>query len=83
MLGGDSAFSKDRERLEIASGLGKGKQRWGGLANESATGGLGEKRRLRTSSNDKEAKKNLSLQEQQAASLQSIESNIKSAVTVN
>jgi hypothetical protein len=47
------------------------------------TGGLGEKRRLNTSANDKEAKKNLSLQEKQAASLESIESNIKSAVTVN
>ena len=68
-LGGGNAFARDRERLGIASGL--------------STGGLGEKRRLNTSANDKEAKKNLSLQEQQAASLQSIESNIKSAVTVN
>jgi tape measure domain-containing protein len=68
-LGTDNVFAKDRERLGIASGM--------------TTGGLGEKRRLNTSANDKEAKKNLSLQEQQAASLQSIESNIKSAVTVN
>ena len=68
-LGGGNAFARDRSRLGIASGL--------------STGGLGEKRRLNTSANDKEAKKNLSLQEQQAASLQSIESNIKSAVTVN
>jgi hypothetical protein len=68
-LGTDNVFAKDRERLGIASGM--------------TTGGLGEKRRLNTSANDKETKKNLSLQEQQAASLQSIESNIKSAVTVN
>ena len=68
-LGGGNAFAQDRSRLGIASGL--------------STGGLGEKRRLNTSANDKEAKKSLSLQEQQAASLQSIESNIKSAVTVN
>jgi hypothetical protein len=68
-LGTDNVFAKDRERLGIASGM--------------TTGGLGEKRRLNTSANDKEAKKNLSLQEKQAASLESIESNIKSAVTVN
>ena len=68
-LGGGNAFARDRERLGIASGL--------------STGGLGEKRRLNTSANDKEAKKSLSLQELQAASLQSIESSIKSAVTVN
>ena len=68
-LGTDNVFARDRARLGIASGV--------------STGGLGEKRRLNTSANDKEAKKNLSLQEQQAASLQSIESNIKSAVTVN
>ena len=68
-LGGGNAFAQDRSRLGIASGL--------------STGGLGEKRRLNTSSNDKEANKNLSLQEQQAESLKQIESNIKSAVTVN
>jgi len=68
-LGTDNVFAKDRERLGIASGM--------------TTGGLGEKRRLNTSANDKEAKKNLSLQEQQAESLKQIESNIKSAVTVN
>jgi hypothetical protein len=68
-LGTDNVFARDRARLGIASGV--------------STGGLGEKRRLNTSGDDKDSKKNLSLQEQQAASLQSIESNIKSAVTVN
>jgi hypothetical protein len=68
-LGGDNAFSADRARLGIASGL--------------TTGGLGEKRRLNTSGDDKDAKKNLSIQEQQAKSLEAIENNIKSAVTVN
>jgi len=68
-LGGDNAFSADRARLGIASGL--------------TTGGLGEKRRLNTSGDDKDAKKNLTIQEQQAESLKEIENNIKSAVTVN
>lgn len=68
-LGGDNAFSSDRARLGIASGM--------------TTGGLGEKRRLNTSANDKEAKKNLSLQEQQVTSLQSIETKIGQAITVN
>jgi hypothetical protein len=62
-------FAKDRARLGIASGM--------------TTGGLGEKRRLNTSANDKEAKKNLSLQEQQVTSLQSIETKIGQAITVN
>jgi hypothetical protein len=68
-LGGDNAFSRDRARLGIASGL--------------TTGGLGEKRRLNTSANDKEEKKNLTLQEKQVSSLESIESKIGQALTVN
>jgi hypothetical protein len=68
-LGSDSAFSADRARLGIASGL--------------TTGGLGEKRRLNTSANDKGYKKNLTLQEKQVSSLESIESKIVQALTVN
>jgi hypothetical protein len=68
-LGTDNAFAKDRERLGIASGL--------------TTGGLGEKRRLNTSANDKEGKKNLTLQEKQVSSLESIRDTIGNALTVN
>jgi hypothetical protein len=68
-LGGDNAFSADRARLGIASGM--------------TTGGLGEKRRLRTSADDKGDKKNLTLQEKQVSSLESIESKIGQALTVN
>jgi hypothetical protein len=61
---------------------GRGTGRWSGVANESVTGGLGEKRRLRTSSDDKDAKKNLSIQEQQVGFLEQINGNLKAAVTV-
>lgn len=67
-LGTTNAFAKDRERLGIASGL--------------TTGGLGEKRRLATSKDQREAKKALSAQEAQLDKLSSIDSNIKQALTV-
>jgi hypothetical protein len=64
----------------IASG-GKG-SRWSGIANAEMTGGLGEKRRLRTAKDDRDAKKNLSIQERQVSSLESIEGKISQAITV-
>lgn len=67
--GSDNVFSKDRNRLGIASGL--------------VTGGLGEKRRLNTSRDDRSAKKNLSLQEQQVNHLSTIESKLGQALSVN
>jgi len=73
-LGGGNIFERDRARLGLEDGLTTGSLQ---------TGSLGEKRRLNTSANDRERKKALSLQEQQAASLQNIESNIKSAIYVN
>jgi tape measure domain-containing protein len=83
-----SAFSTNGPGREgsTQTGLGGFTGRWSGqqgIADASFTTGLGEKRRLRTSSDDKDAKKTLSIQEQQAESLKQIESNIKSAVTVN
>jgi tape measure domain-containing protein len=79
-----------RMQAAKASGIGPGTNtmlsskggRWGGVANEGVTGGLGEKRRLRTSKDDKDAKKNLSIQEQQVGFLEQINSNVKSAITV-
>jgi tape measure domain-containing protein len=57
--------------------------RWAGVSGSSVTGGLGEKRRLRTSGDDKDAKKNLSIQEQQVSHLESIERNISQSLSVN
>jgi len=65
----------------MLSGGGKG-GRWSGIANAEMTGGLGEKRRLRTSKDDRDAKKNLSIQERQVSSLESIEGKISQAITV-
>jgi hypothetical protein len=85
MLGGANAFSQSARYGVDENGVPK-TGRFAGVAGVGGPGfttGLGEKRRLRTSSDDKDAKKNLSIQEQQAESLKQIESNIKSAVTVN
>jgi hypothetical protein len=56
--------------------------RWSGVANESVTGGLGEKRRLRTSKDDRDAKKAVSIQEKQVGVLESIDSKVSQALTV-
>lgn len=53
-----------------------------GVASGLTTGGLGEKRRLATSKDQREAKKALTAQEQQLDKLSSIDSNIKQALTV-
>jgi tape measure domain-containing protein len=66
-VGEGGLFAKERASKGIASGL--------------VTGGLGEKRRLKTSKDENGDKKNLSLQEQQAEHLRNIEGNIKSALT--
>lgn len=68
-LGADNLFARDRSRLGIASG--------------NVTGGLGEKRRLNTSKDNKDAKKNLTLQERQVSSLEVIENKIGQALSVN
>ena len=81
-LGGDNAFARDRARMGM-DGLNGREGRWSGIANASTTGGLGEKRRLRTSADDKGAKKNLSLQEKQASHLEMIETKIGQALSVN
>jgi len=84
--GSDNVFSKDRERLGLGSGLGGGMGRWSGrqgIGDASVTGGLGEKRRLRTSADDKGAKKNLSIQEKQVEFLESIEGKIADSLKVN
>jgi hypothetical protein len=81
-LGGDNAFARDRARMGM-DGLGGGGGRWSGVANASTTGGLGEKRRLRTSADGKDAKKNLSLQEQQVGFLEGIDKKIGQSLSVN
>ena len=53
-----------------------------GVASGLTTGGLGEKRRLATSKDQKEAKKALTAQEAQLDKLSSIDTNIKQALTV-
>jgi hypothetical protein len=73
-LGGGNIFDRDRARLGLEDGLTTGSLQ---------TGSLGEKRRLNTSADDRAKKRNLSLQEQQVASLQSIETKIGQAITVN
>lgn len=82
-----NAFSQDRERLGVSSGIGGGAMgRWSGrqgIGDASVTGGLGEKRRLRTSANDKESKKVLSIQEQQSGFLESINDKISQSLSVN
>lgn len=67
--GQNNIFAQDRERLGIASGL--------------TTGGLGEKRRLKTSADNKEAKKQLSLAEKQVSELETLNGNVKQALTVS
>lgn len=54
-----------------------------GVATGLTTGGLGEKRRLATSKDQREAKKALSAQEAQLDKLSSIDTNIKQALTVS
>jgi hypothetical protein len=83
-----SAFSTNGPGREgsTQTGLGGFTGRWSGqqgIADASFTTGLGEKRRLRTSADDKGDKKNLTLQEKQVSSLESIESKIGQALTVN
>ena len=72
--GETNAFAKDRERLGLKSGLS------GGLL---PTGGLGEKRKVGQQKADGENKKNLTLAEKQAASLENIEQKISASLTVN
>jgi hypothetical protein len=84
-IGTGNAFSMSNRYGVDENGVPK-TGRFAGIAGVGGPGfttGLGEKRRLRTSGDDKDAKKNLSIQEQQAESLKEIENNIKSAVTVN
>jgi hypothetical protein len=83
-----SAFSTNGPGREGSkqTGIGGFTGRWSGrqgIADASFTTGLGEKRRLRTSADDKGDKKNLTLQEKQVSSLESIESKIGQALTVN
>jgi hypothetical protein len=68
-VGADSVFNKDRERLGVGSGL--------------VTGGLGEKRRLNTSKDDKDAKKKISLEEQSIGLLEGINRGITQSLSVN
>jgi tape measure domain-containing protein len=68
-VGADSVFNKDRERLGVGSGL--------------VTGGLGEKRRLNTSKDDKDAKKAEELQKTSNDYLDEISKGIKGALSVN
>jgi tape measure domain-containing protein len=68
-IGSNNAFGSKRPGLGISSGL--------------ITGGLGEKRRLGASRDEKDAKKNLSLQERQVGSLENIERNISQSLSVN
>jgi tape measure domain-containing protein len=84
---GTNAFSADRERLGLAEGLGGASGRWagtqgGGLATGLQTGGLGEKRKLRTSKDDRDAKKGQSVQEKQLDTLTEIKTGINQALTV-
>ena len=85
MLGGANAFSQSRRYGVDENGVPKTGRFAGvaGVAGPGVTGGLGEKRRLRTSADEKEGKKNLTLQEKQVSSLESIESKIGQALTVN
>jgi hypothetical protein len=66
--GFESSFSRVRKGL--------------GVASSSVTGGIGEKRRLNTSKDDKDAKKALSLEEQSLNRLEGIEKGINQALTV-
>ena len=67
--GESGVFASDRKRLGLVSGL--------------QTGSLGEKRRLATSKDQRDAKKALSAQEAQLDKLSSIDTNIKQALTVS
>lgn len=82
-LGRDNVFANDRGRMGISEGLGKTGGRWAGIANASVTGGLGERRRLRTSADDKIAKGTLDEQKSQTELLGDIKQNIRSALSVN
>jgi tape measure domain-containing protein len=85
MLGGTNAFSQSARYGVDESGVPKTGAFAGiaGVGGPGFTTGLGEKRRLRTSADEKEGKKNLTLQEKQVSSLESIESKIGQALTVN
>lgn len=72
--GTNGTFAKDKERL-IAKGVIPG----GALQ----TGGIGEKRKFGQQKADAENKKNLTLAEKQAASLENIERKIEASLTVN
>ncbi len=72
--GVNNAFSQDRERLGLKSGLSSGSLQ---------TGGLGAKRAVGQQKADAENKKNLTLAEKQATSLENIERKIEASLTVN
>lgn len=90
-VGARGAFANDRSRLGVgATGLSEGEVGSGSafnqdrkrLASISVTGGLGEKRRLATSKDDKSAKKRETLAEKSNGFLKTISENISDAVTV-
>jgi tape measure domain-containing protein len=84
-IGTGNAFSMSNRYGVDENGVPK-TGRFAGIAGVGGPGfttGLGEKRRLRTSGDDKGDKKNLTLQEKQVSSLESIESKIGQALTVN
>jgi hypothetical protein len=72
--GSNNAFAQDRERLGLKSGL---------SGSSLQTGGLGDRRKVGQQKADGENKKNLTLAEKQAASLESIENQIAASLTVN
>jgi tape measure domain-containing protein len=93
-VGENNVFSKDRNRLGIATtGLSKGDVGSGsafnqdrkrlGIGSAGVTGGLGEKRRLATSKDDKDAKKGVELQKTSNDYLDEISKGIKGALSVN
>ena len=75
------AEALDRYR-SIGTQTGLGGARGLGVASGLVTGGLGEKRRLRTSKDDKDAKRGLSLQEQQTTFLEDIKNTIGKSLSV-
>lgn len=75
--GPGSSLSRDRKGGRWSSSPGAS------ASTSLVTGGLGERRRLRTSKDDKDAKKGLSLQERQVGLLESMNGNLAKAVTVS